>query len=221
MPKAGGTSFKNLLSKHFGAALKLDYNDQPINTPIEERHRAAEKNNKRTSSPIWKIQNRNVHCIHGHFLPYKYSNLFGKKNVQFVTWMRDPVERILSHYYFWKENSTENMGALHQRMINENWSLEEFICAPELQNVYTQFLWKFPLENFDFIGITENIKEDYPYFASKYLKQKVEQVPHVNPTSGKKDSSEVSNEVLEKIRALNAADYKLYEHALALRKERN
>ncbi len=72
-----------------------------------------------------------------------------KRKLQFITWMRHPVDRIVSHYFFWKNNYSPDCPLLHKRVIDENWTLEEFCLSEELQNIYTLFLWGFPLEYLD------------------------------------------------------------------------
>ena len=38
-------------------------------------------------------------CIHGHFLPLSYRHLARRADVRFVTWLREPIDRLLSHYH--------------------------------------------------------------------------------------------------------------------------
>ena len=45
-----------------------------------------------------------VACIHGHFLPVKYRIALARRPAHYVTWLRDPVERIASHYAFWRRD---------------------------------------------------------------------------------------------------------------------
>jgi hypothetical protein len=108
-----------------------------------------------------------IDCIHGHFLPLKYLLL---KNAIYITWMRDPVERLASHYHFWRRTyNPEEAPPLRRRVVEENWSLEKFCFSPELRNFYCQFLWGFPIENFDFIGITEYYNCDMEYLSQEIL----------------------------------------------------
>ena len=149
LPKTAGTSFAAALKTHFGDRLQRDYADRPINTPVYDRNQAALR-------AAIKIAKRGLHgteCVHGHFLPVKYLLLSSRQDVQFVAWMRDPVERLVSHYHFWRnEPKATPVGRLRSQMLAEQWSLERFCLGPELQNLYGQFLWGFPLERFDFIG---------------------------------------------------------------------
>ena len=54
-------------------------------------------------------------------------------------------------------------------MVDEDWSLQRFCLGHELRNLYHQYLWGFPPERFDFIGITERYAEDLARFGKRYL----------------------------------------------------
>ena len=67
--------------------------------------------------------------------------------------MRDPVERLASHYHYWVRNyAPRSAGELHRRVVEEAWSLERFCLGPELRNVYSTFLWGFSLRRFGLSG---------------------------------------------------------------------
>ena len=223
-PKAGGMSFRALLEQHFGDSILLDYSDFPINTPPEIRNARAKKTRNKL---LWLynlgLKYKSIQCIHGHFIPYKYSRFYGKKNVQFVTWLRDPLERLASHYYFWCRNykAKTTPGVLHRRIVEEKWSFEKFCFSPEMQNTYAQFLWKFPIANFDFVGITEHFDEDLAYFAKTFLGLHDVKIPTENRNPNKTDDyftdAGFKNELME----FHAKDYEIYNRALAMRKARN
>jgi hypothetical protein len=151
LPKTAGTSFAYALEQHFKTRFFKDYTDFPINTPRYERNRAA----LQASLSYTENDFIDIDCIHGHFLPIKYLLLANKHEIIFVTWMRNPVERVLSHYFYWKRSyDPKTSPSLHRQVIEEDWSLERFCLGPELRNLYDQFLWGFPIDYFDFIGIT-------------------------------------------------------------------
>ena len=115
-PKSGGTSFKTILNQHFGKSLLEDYSDKPINQSTEKRNQDAEKHNSSLNflkKATYKL--KGIQCIHGHFLPYKYHKFKTDKNVYFVTWLRDPVERLISHYYHWHRVNPANPAPLLQK----------------------------------------------------------------------------------------------------------
>ncbi len=221
-PKAGGSSFKILLEDHYNKSFLADYDDLPINKTLDERTRNAEKFNRKFKAYnkyIYKY--KKVDCIHGHFLPFKYSSLLGKKDVFFITWLREPIERMASHYLYWNRTFSKNTkAALHKRVVIENWTFEQFCLSDEISNMYSKFLWKFPIQKFDFIGIAEDYEEDIKYFSRKYLNVDIKEVPKVNVNPNKTSIDITSSDLIDKIKKANYKDYDLYKFALDKKRKR-
>lgn len=214
MPKTAGSSFQTILETYFGARLLLDYGDLPVNTPACLRtgralHDAA-TNRARDFGE--------VECVHGHFLPAKYLPLKSSGRAVFVTWLRDPLERMVSHYNFWKHTfNSASAPALHRRLVEENWSLERFCFCEEMRNLYAQFLWSFPLSFFDFVGLTERFDEDCCFFAQHYLKVSLEELPRKNigPTCVR--TQQTAAQMRSEFERFHREDYQLYA-AIATRR---
>lgn len=213
-PKCGGTSFKKILSYSFKSNLILDYHDKPMNKTFIKRTEDAE--NFKNS---FNAENYNKKtCIHGHFLPYKYSNLLGKPNVLFVTWLRDPIERLASNYYFWKrnaqKNNQQNFGDFRKKVLEEQWSFEEFCFSEERRNIYSNYFWKFHIDNFDFIGISECFDTELKYFANEFLKEQIYFVPKENVNETKIGSYFSDDGFRTELKSFHSKDYELYQYAL-------
>jgi len=216
LPKTAGTSFGEALSSHFGASFVKDYEDRPFVTDPEQRQQAAlEARSKNADRDFGGVD-----CIHGHFLPVKYLGVAARSHVQFVTWLRDPVHRVLSHYYFWRRTyNPETSPALHRRVVEENWSLERFCLSSELRNFYGQFLWQFPISRFDFIGISERYSEDLEYFGQQFLGRRLKLLRlNVADDPGRADGTD--DRLRNRIEEWNADDMALYRYACAKRGER-
>jgi hypothetical protein len=223
MPKAGGMSFRSLLETHYGKRFMHDYADLPINTPLDKRYAMALEGFEKSKKTLqWKFNHRKSDCIHGHFIPYKYAGLYGNKNIRFVTWLRDPLERLASHYHFWLRhyNAETTPGALHRKVVEENWTFEEFCFSKEMQNFYAQFLWRFPITQFDFVGITEHFGEDIQYFAKYFLGKLEINIPSTNQNPEKPTSYFEDKALVKKLKAFYAIDYDIYSTALKMRKSR-
>lgn len=216
LPKTAGQSFFTALAEYYGSRILRDYDDLPFTVNALERNGSA---------AIKCVLNgfRNYpecDCIHGHFLPIKYW-LYGRreKNTKFVTWMRDPVERLASHYYFWISNPhPKDTTPLRRRVMQEKWSLERFCLCAELRNYYGQYLWGFPFERFDFIGITEYYESEIEYFSKKFLAHSLN-VHHKRVNVKRQASSYFADNpsLREKIIEYHREDMALYQKALDLR----
>ena len=216
LPKTAGSSFKASLEQHFDLKVLLDYADLPINTPPFQRNKNA---------LISSLKNADydfgeTECIHGHFMPAKYLLMDTARPLTFVTWMRHPVERVISHYYFWQRRYWPEAPPLHKRIVEEEWSLERFCLSNEMQNLYQQFLWGFPLNNFDFIGITEHYIEDFRYFVKTFLQKDVASYKE-NINENRKGNYPISKSFRNKIESFHKVDMELYNSALKLSFQRN
>lgn len=213
LPKTGGTSFKASLMTHFGDRYRDDYNDQALSHPRLDRFRAA-----LSAGEVIAVQGlNNIECVHGHFMPVKYQRLDARRALTFVTWMREPVARMLSHYDYWRENYDERTAAPHHRqVIEEGWTLKQFCLSEQFRNIYTQYLWGFPLERFAFIGITEYFREDMREFSERFLSTSLEP-KYLNTTKFGVSRRIVDEAFLKKVRDFHAADIQLYQRALQWR----
>ena len=218
LPKTAGSSFKILLEKRFEARLLLDYADLPINTPIEVR------NQKALADAAFNVSRdlREYDCIHGHFLPVKYMPLKISGRAIFITWLRDPFARMVSHYNYWKRTyNPESSPILQQKFIEENWTFEQFCFSEEMRNFYAQFLWSFPENAFEFIGITEHFETDLKFFSRHYLGIEIRDVPRVNEAPAFMIPIKATNKFfLDRFIDFHSEDYRLYKKAINLRIER-
>lgn len=218
MPKTAGLSFRAALEEHFGSRFRHDYQDYPLAQPAELRRQQA----RAWSEAARRDDFSEVDCVHGHFLPLKYLGLAETQPCTFVTWLREPVARLMSHYHYWQRSYNPESGLtspLHRRVVEEKWSLEQFCLASELRNVYSEFLWGFPAERLDFIGITEFFEEDLRYFSQQVLRNKLK--PHTLNRRVRRGGADIVCSLTARsrarIEAYHAADVELYRRALGRR----
>ena len=215
MPKAAGTSCLYLFEEIYGDKLLKDYDDKILHKSI---------NIKRKYALLSLLKNRlnismysKIDCIHGHFMPIKYRFIFPKRAF-FLTWLRHPVQRLISHYYYWmRETSFSEDETLRRRVVHEGWSLERFCLSEELRDIYSRFLWGFPLRRFNFIGITEFFNEDMKFFSEEIFGSDVKIKPiNLNPDRDEKTYA-IDDTFNKEIENFHKKDMALYEEALALR----
>jgi len=206
MPKTAGSSFRITLAKHYGDRLLLDYADYPIHTPAKLRNRKALQD--ASSNEIRHFNN--FDCIHGHFLPVKYLPL-KQHGAKFVTWLREPLARMVSHYNFWfRTYDSVSSQHLHRRVVEEKWSLERFCFSLEMKNFYSQFLWSFPLEHFDFVGITEHFSKDLECFSRQFLGNTFSDEPRENIAPSDTSDTPLPNPLRERFMNFHSEDYGIY-----------
>jgi hypothetical protein len=218
LPKTAGSSFRASLETYYGDTLVLDYSDHPINqSPLARKLVSL----KASFQLAYRYRDTGVACTHGHFLPIKYRWIRTPARKKYVVWLRDPIERLASHYYYWtRDYNPETAGNLRRRMVEENWTLEKFCFSSEMQNIYTKFLWGFPVGLFDFIGITENYESDLNYFAEKILESELPMsAANVNPQKATDRYVEDKN-LRSRLEQFHQRDMSLYWNALRVSNSR-
>ncbi len=206
IPKTAGTAFRLILTNNIDPKnfAKLDiFNSGRIK--LNDEYFSGSK------------LSRKLTVIHGHFSYQRLHEFFEiNTDTQFITWLREPVQRVLSNYFFLKsileqriaEQPDEN---LFRRMGK---SLEEFVALEENQNVMSKFLDQAPIEQFKFIGIQDNFAEELPRLKQlmgwSYLDNQVH-----NETRQK--NTDIDSGIIEQIKQANAQDVELYQRVLALK----
>ncbi len=215
IPKTAGTSFGLALKDKFGERLKPKYGDRLFNMPVFERNKKA----LLAAIDNSELMYENMDCIHGHFLPVQFLLRNDLEPLTFITWMRNPVDRLISDYYHTLRNFDEHSPPLQQRIVHEKWSLEKYCLSEVFRNVYSQFFWGFPLESFDFIGITDYYSPDLMYFGHKFLGTELK-LYHENTNNTNKANYLLDKSLKRKIEYFHSRDMALYQKALQIRTER-
>lgn len=207
IPKTAGTSFRNILKSVYG-------DEQVVRFDISMRGvvRLNEKQYSETTLPSAKV-------IHGHFSYEALTNNFAVPDgCPVITWLRDPVQRVISNYYYLESRLItildEEKRGLHilEKMQR---SLVEFARAEINRNRQSKHLKGISIEKLAFVGIQENFDADVHELAAVLKWNKIPEVLFHNKTESY--PVEISPEVLEEIYQLNLSDVELYEQALLFR----
>jgi len=161
--------------------------------------------------------------IWGHFLFSRFKGISGKR----ITFLRDPVERVLSAHRYYKQRADQK-----RRMSKDH------ICPPGdpvkvLRNNQCKYLSsldiynpafsdkqhlesaKYNLQNnFFFVGITEDIDNAYRILCKLLGSTPPDSVPRRNVTKKQRESYPES--LIHEIKKRNSEDIKLYQFAKKL-----
>lgn len=219
LPKTAGNSLLLALNSAFGEKnLFQDYSDM-----IRIQEYLA---GKLSAQETFEGQNRqdvmaNYQCIHGHFLPAKYFSLLKKTDLKFITFLRNPVERLISQYHFFQRSyDPQTAGPLFRKIIEENWSLEQFCFSEEYHNIYSKYLLGFSYESFDFIGLTEFYEDDLLYFSDKLLQVKLDSHKVNCAVDNKVGDYKVDSGFRREVESFHSKDMTLYTRVLQDREQR-
>jgi hypothetical protein len=128
VPKCAGISLRHAFENAFGSdRLYQDYDDRPIDpaSPINlDPEGFYERMAKRGNDFL-----AGKKVIHGHFNIRKYANLSARQR---VTFFREPVDRTISHYFFWRETARHG-HQLHDYVLDNRLTLEEFARLPMIR----------------------------------------------------------------------------------------
>jgi hypothetical protein len=208
IPKTAGTSFRTVLQERYGKRQVLHFDIYPSGA-IHAKGKALKGCDLGKKTKV----------LHGHF---GYRDLYEKVEINpktpVITWLRHPVERVVSNYFFLnkimagrlKERPDENLLARMGR------SLSEFAQQEENQNRMSHFLAGADLKSFHFVGIQDYFEEDLQRLALSMQWPMIANRVH-NATEVKKP--EISEAEYQLIESLNQRDIDLYEEALNLRNQ--
>ncbi len=211
IPKTAGTSFRNTLKAVYGE-------EQVIRLDIDLIHHQLRIEQQPFDQP--KLP-RKVKVVHGHFSPALLrQKLALSPKTPMITWLRHPVDRVISNYFYLAKRLKEELneeGKGLNILSKMQKTLLEYAYAELNRNRMSKFLTGITLEECLFVGISEHYESDLEYL-SRLLKWKSYSTFHHNATGGSLVVSEVERAA---IRAWNAEDVNLYEHALRLRERRS
>jgi len=200
IPKTGGVSFRLILKHEFGDDLFIDYHQKP-----------GSKQYRASPNPGYKTIPDNFKAIHGHFRAQKYVEKYPR--VKYITWVREPISRIVSHYYYWKRNP-DMSNSTCKEMIDNNCSILDFSNMYEIINLQSFYLHPMNISEYYFVGLTEYYELSIDLFKKVMGIYKDVSIPHENRNSPNKSTIyKLESSVEEKIRKINSVDINMYNTA--------
>lgn len=158
----------------------------------------------------------------GHFMAIKYARCNGRgfarrEGCCYATMLRDPLQRAMSHYHFWKRTDVSG-HRIWERFIKENWSLERFLLSDELCNLQSRFFWGFPLRRFDMVGLAERYEESLTMLGRIFppLSNLPSLTANVNPVRPDDGTYNIDLRLVDAFKQRNQLDYALYSTAVTM-----
>jgi Sulfotransferase family len=204
IPKTAGMTFLYVLYQVYSLDLVLW--DHPSGVKYEPT----------SSTPLHK------RVIHGHFMTHKYDGFF--PNAIRITWVREPIVRLISHYLHIKNRPLDKNNPVHMEVVEKNLSLLQFAEIPDMQNFMSSYTAGRQLTDYYFVGVQEFFNEDL--FALKKMLNWGEFTVTINNNNPntyynqKLQEYLADTELINQLKFLNSKDVELYEAALNQRAKR-
>ena len=191
IPKCAGTSFRHVLQQAYGQRLYLNYGG------IFSR----EQSRPGLIPPA-------TECVHGHFLADALDDLV--ENATYLTWLRHPVERVVSNYFHFLRNP-DLRDTCCRALYENNLSLREFAELDWMRNEATRYLSSTSLADMEFIGVAERFGESMKICAEQFGWAHLREMPRENTNPDRAmPSYDLSDQDFNYILALNGADFASY-----------
>lgn len=208
IPKTAGTSFRNIL--------KSVYSDKEV-VRFDISLRGAVRMNEvpweEKKLPPCKV-------LHGHFSYEALVSKFDVTECPVITWLRDPVQRVASNYYYLEsrlqdilQEEKRNLHILEKMQR----SLSEFAHAEINRNRQWKFLKGIPIQKLAFVGLVEHFEDDLPRLAKALGWKNKPDILYHNVTA--QENRIIPDALAEEIRSLNSLDEELYREAIEWRKQ--
>jgi hypothetical protein len=130
-----------------------------------------------------------------------------------MAWLREPVERLASHYHYWKRNP-DRQNPTCRRLIEEDLTLEAFAALPEMRDVQARFLGAVPVSRLDFVGLTERYDDSLELFRRAFYPELALDTERHNANPERSaDGYDLEDETRTALARLNERDTRLYAEA--------
>lgn len=146
LPKTGGSSILEMLKYVYGEEHVRHF----------ERDECLELNDR--GEKISEIISSEVKVLHGHIRYKEIKDIVKRDKPKLVTFLREPVSRVISNYNWWKFEVGSNPN--HSAYDRRDESLELYASRKEVWDKMTYFLKGSKLKNYTFVGLLETFDKD-------------------------------------------------------------
>jgi hypothetical protein len=217
IPKTGGTTFRRILKQNYSRRKTLTFTGSDYSAAIDRFAQASERTRAR------------YRLVQGHL--YFGLHRFIPGECTYVTWLRDPIARVLS---FYSHARTRSDHYLHRQLMEERLDLKDLIqqrATPELFDLQTRMIAGVPNDPDQPVDLRaletakENLSADTMLFGlteefdaslvmlGQTLGWVVPRYVRTNVGRERVDPASVDPETLGLIRESNSLDFELYKFA--------
>jgi hypothetical protein len=220
IPKTAGITLYRIIEKQYPPSAIFN-----IGTPRSRRASAEDL------AKIPEARRNKIRCLQGHMIFGLHSYLL--QPCTYITFLRDPVDRIISHYYYVLNNAQHY---LHEQVTSRRMSLSDYVSSgitPELTDGQTRLLagnaenldrdmlqsaQRNLREHFAVVGLTERFDESLVLMKRRLGWRNVFYTKE-NVTRGRAPKSAIPQSIISQIEQSNEKDIQLYTFARRLFEE--
>lgn len=214
IPKTAGTTLHRILERQYEASTIFTIGNYENIDDFKQ---------------IPESQKEKIRLLKGHMY-FGLHESFPQQST-YITIMRDPIERVISHYYY---ILSEPSNQLHQEVISQNISLKDFLSSgicQEIDNGQTRLLSTLGAssgyskcssemlesaknniqEHFTVVGLTEKFDATLILMQTK-LRWKIPVYFKQNTTKTRPSKKDISRDTLRLIESYNELDIELYKY---------
>lgn len=221
IPKCGGLSYRALLEDLFGK-------DQVTHISINREEEYSPDPADYLKYPV----------LMGHF-GVRWNDIIGRGR-QWMTVLREPVDRVVSTYYFWRHNAPlspespwlylAQTKSLYDYVRSGHYAVRKGIQNFQTRQLADEVRWRYRrfsdrdalevakenLGKFGFIGFYEEFGPSVERMCRFLGTSLPPVIPHVNPTNKRLSVAEIPKSTIDAIMELNCSDLELYAYARSL-----
>jgi len=174
------------------------------------------------------------YCRHAMIVGHlRYDQLAHFPDRRILTFLRDPVDVVLSKYFFYRHmnSQTADANVPHVRLCKE-FSLDEIVeQQDEFKTLFNDAVWRFAakgrhsyamsenealmlacerLSACDFVGIYENLADSIDLMSYTFSWPPIGELPYENVTAKRKSLRDMDSQTLRKLLNANHLDAELY-----------
>ncbi len=205
--KTAGRSFNLFLKETYGSRLHRVHGDKTLTAPYRFRQRFGLALPKHEPEDI----NPETACIHGHYKATRWRSQFPESPL--VIWLRDPMQRSASHYYFLRRHSRW-FRSTPLRLLPEELGLRWYLTSKPHGDLYASVLDGIPVQDFAFVGLTEQFSRGLRLYRKIFQIEGEMTVPQENLNPDKAGKAYCfSASLVELYQQHHQSDLKIYAQA--------